>query len=126
MKKFRRILLAVMFLAGCEASGQGYLSQQKLLQMINRSASPVVVDVRSQREYQAGHVPGALHVPFWTAFTTQRLVKVNKERLLVLYCEHGPRAGVAKLAFSLAGYQHVVYLAGHMSAWREAGLPMEK
>lgn len=102
------------------------MQQQELLQLINTGQSPVIVDVRSQSEYQAGHVPGAIHVPFWNAFTTDSLDELEKSRSLVLYCEHGPRAGIAKLAFSLSGFDDISYLAGHMSAWRKAALPMEK
>jgi rhodanese-related sulfurtransferase len=42
-----------------------------------------------------------------------------------MYCEHGPRAGIAKLALSLSGFENISYLDGHMTAWRKSGLPIE-
>ncbi len=114
-------------LTACTSTGQGYMQQQQLLQLIDSKQAPVIVDVRSQGEYQAGHVPGALHIPFWRAFTTDKLEQVaKKDQLLVLYCEHGPRAGLAKWAFSLSGYEKISYLSGHMQAWKAAGLPIDK
>jgi hydroxyacylglutathione hydrolase len=44
----------------------------------------------------------------------------------VVYCEHGPRAVLARSLFLMLGVRPVAYLKGHMSAWRQAGLPMEK
>jgi rhodanese-related sulfurtransferase len=43
----------------------------------------------------------------------------------VLYCAHGPRAGIAKFALKLSGFDNIVYLEGHMSAWKAAKLPVE-
>ena len=39
---------------------------------------------------------------------------------VVIYCEHGPRAKLAKLFLNMAGFDQVVYLTGHMSSWRKA------
>ncbi|MFW5444056.1 MAG: rhodanese-like domain-containing protein, partial [Methylococcaceae bacterium] len=86
----------------------------------------IIIDVRSSSEYQTSHVPGALHIPFWTAFTTDKLDSLKKTDPVILYCEHGPRAGIAKLAISLSGFENISYLAGHMTAWKKAGLPVEK
>jgi rhodanese-related sulfurtransferase len=73
-----------------------------------------------------GHVPGAIHVPFWAAFSSSKLEDREPSDLLVLYCQHGPRAGIAKLALSLSGYENIIYLEGHMSSWLSADLPVEK
>lgn len=103
------------------------MQQDELLAQIKKApATIIIVDVRSTYEYQSGHVPGAIHIPFWTAFTTDKLDAYEKNSEVVLYCAHGPRAGVAKLALSLSGFEKINYLAGHMSAWNNAGLPVEK
>ena len=102
------------------------MQQDELLAQINKDQAPIIVDVRSTSEYQSGHVPGAIHIPFWTAFTTDKLEGYDKNRVVVLYCAHGPRAGVAKLALSMSGFEKINYLAGHMTAWNKAGLPVEK
>ncbi|MCB9897447.1 MAG: rhodanese-like domain-containing protein [Planctomycetes bacterium] len=84
---------------------------------------PLVVDVRSQGEYDAGHVPGALHVDFWTSGSeADRIAQLAGDRPIVVTCEHGPRACVAGSLLALEGVE-VEYLAGHMSAWKRAGLP---
>ncbi len=125
MQRFIYSGLLVLFLASCQSTGEGYMQQQQLLELIEQQQAPVIVDVRSGGEYQAGHVPGALHVPFWSILTTDKLDKIDKTQLLVIYCEHGPRAGIAKLGLWLTGFEHIDYLAGHMTAWKKKGLPMD-
>ncbi len=102
------------------------MQQQQLLALIQQDKAPVIVDVRSGVEFTSGHVPGALHVPFWSVLTTDKLNTVDKSQPLVIYCEHGPRAGIAKFGLWLIGFEHIDYLAGHMTAWKKAGLPMVK
>ena len=91
----------------------------------HRPDAPVIVDVRTGREFEAGHVPGAIHVPFYTLLVRQDDVPGPRDRPVVVYCEHGPRAGVARLALRLAGFTDVRYLDGHMSGWKRRGLPQE-
>ncbi len=128
LKSYRALLIMIinLFLFACTSIGEGYMQQDELLTLIKNGQAPVIIDVRSSYEYQASHVPGALHIPFWTAFTTDKLNGYKKTEPVVLYCEHGPRAGIAKLAFSLSGFENISYLAGHMTAWKKAGLPVEK
>jgi len=102
------------------------MQQDELLEQINKGLQPVLIDVRSQFEYKAGHIPGALHIPFWTTFFTDKLDGYDKESQVVLYCEHGPRAVITKLILSLIGFKKISFLSGHMAAWKGAALPMEK
>lgn len=125
MNRVLSILGISLLLLGCASDGEGYMQKNELLTQIKEGKSPVVVDVRSTSEYQSGHVPGAIHVPFWTAFTTDLMDGYEKKDSVILYCEHGPRAGIAKFALSLSGFKNISYLDGHMTAWRAAGLPVE-
>ena len=102
------------------------MTQDKLLASIKNITAPVIVDVRSQSEYESGHVPGAVHVPFYAMWSRHEEMKAKPEDLLVLYCEHGPRAWIGKFALWTMGFKNIVYLDGHMSGWKERGLPMEK
>jgi rhodanese-related sulfurtransferase len=42
---------------------------------------------------------------------------------VVVYCAHGPRAGVARWALNMAGIPNVLYLKGHMTGWHKHALP---
>ena len=118
------IILVALLVDACTQGAKTHIAQDELLQQLQHARAPLLIDVRSAFEYEAGHIPGAVHVPFWQAFTSDRLNGHQPSELLVLYCEHGPRAGIAKWGLSLQGFQSIMYLEGHMSAWRKAGLPI--
>jgi rhodanese-related sulfurtransferase len=101
------------------------VTSRALLAAIDTGAAPVIVDVRTRREYEAGHVPGAIHVPFYTLLVRQDDIPGPRERTVVVYCEHGPRAGVARLALRMTGFTDVRYLDGHMAGWKAQGLRRE-
>jgi rhodanese-related sulfurtransferase len=96
-----------------------------LKRQIDARTAPVVIDVRSRHEFAAGHVPGALHVPFWQMRRQIENVSTFKDHPVVLYCGHGPRAYLAGRVLRRHGFKHVTYLEGHMKRWRELNFPIE-
>lgn len=79
----------------------------------------VVIDVRSASEFRRGHVPGAVHLPFWAA--AFRPLPASSAPVVV-YCGHGPRAWIARALLRWRGTANVCLLEGHMAGWRRAGL----
>ena len=111
-------------LESCSNDPKAYLSQDALLQQLQSASPPIVIDVRSTAEYQAGHIPTALHIPFLNALISSQLQNVSGAKPIVIYCEHGPRAGIAKWGLAMRGFENIQYLEGHMAAWRKAGLSL--
>ena len=87
---------------------------------------PLILDVRSEREFADGHVPGAVNVPFNQVSSRLADVPGTSGDELIVYCGHGPRAYIAAVALRHAGARRVVYLRGHWSGWEAAGLPQER
>jgi rhodanese-related sulfurtransferase len=106
-------------------AAESHISPAALLLAIETGGAPAIVDVRSGREFEKGHVPGALHIPFWAMLSRSSEIPTPPDESVVIYCEHGPRAGLAKAALRAAGFRQVLYLEGHMSGWKRAGLPQE-
>jgi rhodanese-related sulfurtransferase len=96
-----------------------------LLSQIDSHRAPAIVDVRSRREYVAGHVPGALHIPFWAAGWRASEIRPGADGSVVVYCAHGPRAWLAGSLLRLQGIRQVSYLTGHWTGWRREGLREE-
>jgi rhodanese-related sulfurtransferase len=90
---------------------------------IERLSAPAILDVRSRLEFEAGHVPGAVNVPFWRVLFGTGAVRTPPHDTLVVYCGHGPRARFAGSLLTLRGFARVAYLKGHMAEWRRRGLP---
>jgi molybdopterin/thiamine biosynthesis adenylyltransferase len=92
---------------------------------LGSAQAPRIVDVREQHEWDAGHIPGAEHIPLGTVaqVAAERLPK--KEERIVLHCAAGVRSAVAAYQLQQIGYTNVSSMAGGFGAWRELGLPIE-
>jgi rhodanese-related sulfurtransferase len=115
------VLLLGIGTAACSATMTG----ETLLKQMQEGTAPLIVDVRSQAEYDEDHIPGAVHIPFFSIGSGLHGIDFQKKEAVVLYCEHGPRAGVAGLTLFLSGYEQVYSLEGHMKGWRNSEYPVE-
>ena len=93
---------------------------------ISAGTAPPILDVRSAREFAGGHVPGAVHIPFWRVTARVSDVPAARHEVLVVSCGHGPRARIAGRALRRHGFTRVVYLEGHFSTWRREGRPEKR
>ena len=119
------LLKLIVFPAYCLGSDAAQISGQELASKAVSDGRLAIVDVRSSGEYESGHIPGAIHIPFWAILTRHSDIPSAHDEPVVIYCENGPRAKLAKLCLKMVGFEQVVYLTGHMSSWRKAGLPVE-
>jgi len=94
----------------------------------------VLIDLRDRDEYQAGHLPGAICSPRgMLEFRIHELVETEapdpdlpaEDTPIVLYCGTGGRSALAARVLESMGYRNVRSLAGGLTAWSAAGLPLE-
>jgi rhodanese-related sulfurtransferase len=115
-------MLLVICLSAC-ATG---MTREDLLQQMQQGTRMLIVDLRSQGEYDEDHIPGAVQIPFYAVRSGVREIGWSKTDLLVLYCEHGPRSGIASFTLYLSGYERIYSLDGHMQGWRKNEFPIER
>ena len=86
----------------------------------------VLVDVREESEWNAGHIPGAVHLGKGVIERDieQKIPDAGKE--IVLYCGGGFRSALAAENLQRMGYTNVVSMDGGWRGWKEAGYPVEK
>jgi phage shock protein E len=101
------------------------ISQNDLLQELQEGSTLLILDVRSEGEYQSGHVPQAINIPHYQLASRLQELPTTKDLEIVTYCERGPRAGVAEDILHKAGFTAVRHLEGDMYSWRRNGLPIE-
>ena len=104
------------------AQGLGELLQREerydpdeLRRLLEVDDRPLVVDVRTPGEWEAGHIDGALHVPLATL--AQELDKIPRDRPLVCVCKGGYRSSTAKSLLAKNGFAQLTDLRGGMDAW---------
>lgn len=102
------------------------MQSKELLKKMQSKTPPAVIDVRTGIEFNAGHIPGAIHAPAWKILLKLAPLPSDRNTHLVITCEHGPRARIARSLLGFYGYRNIELLDGHMSAWRRAGHPVEK
>jgi rhodanese-related sulfurtransferase len=81
--------------------------------------SETLIDVRELHEFDAGHIPGAKHVPLGTI--RQASQPWDKGQPLMLVCKSGRRAEKARQLLAAEGFTTLVVLPGGMDAWSGAG-----
>ena len=86
----------------------------------------VLVDVREESEFAAGHIPGAVHMGKGVIERDIETKVPDPATPLVLYCGGGFRSALAADALQKMGYTNVISMDGGWRAWTEKGLPTEK
>jgi hydroxyacylglutathione hydrolase len=82
---------------------------------------PFVLDVRTETEWNGGHIDGALHVH--GGVLKDRYGEVPKDRPVAVVCGSGYRGSIAASFLKSRGYEKVANILGGMTAWKAAGLP---
>jgi len=76
----------------------------------------VLVDVRTESEFAAGHLPGAINFPVEAITKTLPAKMPNKATVLLLHCESGTRSGVAQTKLRAMGYANAFNLGSYSRA----------
>ena len=84
--------------------------------------APLLIDVREESEWNEVHIPGALLIPLSEFVARQDEIPAG--RALIMQCHSGGRSGQAALALRTAGRTNVANLAGGITDWEAAGLPV--
>jgi rhodanese-related sulfurtransferase len=94
--------------------------------MLARGEKPVLVDVREDNEYAAGHVKGAVHMSKGTIERDVETKYPDKSATLVLYCGGGFRSALVADNLRKMGYANPISLDGGWRALQTSGLELEK
>jgi hydroxyacylglutathione hydrolase len=83
---------------------------------------PLVVDVRTPREWEQKHIPGSINVPL--NHLAERVGELPQERTIVVHCAGGYRSMIAASLLQQRGFTNLLELAGGFAAWEAAGQPV--
>jgi len=94
------------------------LTAASLMHVMDKYRDHVVLDVRTDAEWQAGHIDGAVHKPI--SDLIQDGVDLPTDRHITTVCGSGYRSNIAGSFLKAQGYEHVFSLIGGMTAWNAA------
>ena len=119
MKKLIFLLLAVMLLTAC---GQASENDQEAVyvnitaveakQIMDSEEGYIILDVRTQEEYDQGHIPGAIVISHEEIAEKAEEVLTDKDQLILVYCRSGRRSKIAAEALVELGYTNIREFGG--------------
>jgi hydroxyacylglutathione hydrolase len=107
---------------GFPISQLGSISVHELDARLRSNAPPFVLDVRTESEWNGGHIEGAIHIH--GGVLKDRFREVPKDRPIAVVCGTGYRGSIASSFLKANGYGDVSNVLGGMTAWKAAKLPM--
>ena len=123
MKKLIFLLLAVMMLAACgqvKENDQGVvyvnITAEEAKQIMDSEEGYIILDVRTQEEYDQGHIPGAIVISHEEIEARAEEVLTDKDQLILVYCRSGRRSKLAAEALVELGYTNIKEFGG-ISDW---------
>ena len=116
-------LLILLFIGGCSLRGQvldgdgmvnsyKQISQEEAAQMMEEDDGHVIVDVRTQEEYDEGHIPGAICIPNEEITDTKPELLPDADQVILIYCRSGRRSKEAAEKLFNMGYTHIYEFGG--------------
>ena len=119
MKKLVFLLLAVMMLTACgqdKENDQGAvymnITAEEAKQIMDSEEGYIILYVRTQEEYDEGHIPGAIVISHEEITEKAEDVLTDKEQLILVYCHSGRRSKIAAEALVELGYTNIKEFGG--------------
>lgn len=114
--------MLVWSFVGGSLSGVEQADTLKATRLFNDDA--LVLDVREDKEYAAGHIPKAKHIPLGQLQSRLNELDKHKNKPVLVTCRSGNRSAQACRILKKAGFESVYNQAGGILAWERANLPV--
>jgi thiosulfate/3-mercaptopyruvate sulfurtransferase len=122
------VLLLVVYLAfeiAQKKNSAKSVTTQEAITLSNREKG-IFLDVRDGKEYNNGHIVGALNTSISSLKESTKFINKHKQTPVIIYAELGQHANSAYAILTTAGFEKVSILRGGLSQWKVDGLPTEK
>ena len=119
MKKVFFLLLAAMLLTACGHKKDNHreavymnITAEEAKHIMDSQEGYIILDVREQDEYDAGHIPGAILIPYTQIKDSAEEALTDKDQLILVYCRSGRRSKIAAEALVELGYTNIREFGG--------------
>jgi len=120
------VLVAVVVVYEMRARSESLVSvsPQDVIRLMNQGA--LLLDLRPQEQYQAGHLAGARQMRSDEILKAAETLKKHKEKAVVVYDDSGSLGAAAVRQLAAQGFTRVFALRGGLAAWRADNLPVSR
>ena len=121
LKRNKRFLLMLLTLAlpfgcvGCSDGGSAtyeQISGAEAKALMDSESGYIIIDARTQEEYDEGHIPGAILIPEYEIADRAETELLDKNQLILVYCRSGRRSKIAAEELVKLGYTNVKEFGG--------------
>ena len=121
LKRNKRFLLMLLTLAlpfgcvGCSDGGSAtyeQISGAEAKALMDSESGYIIIDARTQEEYDQGHIPGAIMIPEYEIVDRAEKELPDKDQLILVYCRSGRRSKIAAEELVKLGYTNVKEFGG--------------
>ncbi len=130
MKNLLLVFISLsIFLFTSQAKAQIYAnvdadSAQSLIQYHELDPNFIILDVRTQGEYDSKHIENGVNLNYYLATFDQILDTLIKDKVYLIHCASGGRSGNVFTSMQAKGFDEVYNLSGGLGAWESAGKPI--
>ncbi len=124
-KIFLLSFLTVLIAVGCRADAGEKVTSVQASELLQDEQEIVILDVRTPREYEAGHVAGAVNIDMTSAEFASKISELDKDKKYLIYCRTNRRSGKAIQVMEAAGFTNLVQMTDGFVGWSANGLPTE-
>jgi phage shock protein E len=123
-----RYALILLFFLSLDALAQAKFKNIGVDQFdkLRQQTNAVVLDVRTPKEFAAGHIPGAVNIDWNAADFASKAAALDKSKTYLVHCAVGGRSAKASDKMTAIQFTNVYNLEGGIKAWEKAGKPVEK
>src|SRR5690349_8558046 len=121
MKSTLLLLTFVLLLTSRAVAAEFKNVNPQEFEKLRAQKTNVVLDVRTQKEYDAGHIPGAKLIDFNSPDFEKKVAELDKNKTYLVHCAAGGRSAKASAKMSAQNFKNVYNLEGGMRAWEKAG-----
>ena len=123
MKKTLLLLLS-FYLYACNGgvNSKNRVDAEGLIRMAKADSTVQIVDVRTPEEWmETGRIAGAIPIDYNAQDFDARLLQLNKEKPVIVYCNAGSRSTKAAEEMRELGFKNVINYSGGMKDWKKKG-----
>jgi rhodanese-related sulfurtransferase len=115
----KKLTLLIVFMAfvSCNSSSEIKKISSENLILLDKNKDIQVVDVRRSKEYNSGHITGAINIDFYKSSFVEDINKLDKSKTTVVYCKSGNRSNKSALIMDSLGFTDFYDFSEGMNGW---------
>lgn len=119
MKPFLLLILLLLLVSPAQAADYKNINVAEF-EKLRAEKTNVVLDVRTQKEFDAGHIPGAVLIDWNAPDFEKKITALDKDKTYLVHCAAGGRSAKAAAKLSSLNFKNIYNLEGGYRAWEKA------